>query len=97
MPKKKNNQEIILYGLLVLAVFGLIFTAYNTFFKTTSYAKTVSPSSDQCGDLNDLSNVQHLSHHPNIYADCIKKVDSQKFYEAVGMTKEQYMKQNNIQ
>jgi len=97
MPKKKNNQEIILCGLIALAVLGLIFTIYNTFFRTAGSYNTASISSDQCGDLNNLSNVQHLSHHPDIYADCIKKVDAQKFYEAVGVTKEQYMKQNNIQ
>ena len=41
---------------------------------------------DECGDITDESNVQHLGHHPSQYADCLKKVDPAFLKKATGLT-----------
>jgi hypothetical protein len=38
----------------------------------------------ECGDINDPSNLQHLSHHPDRFQECYKYVDPVKFKQAVG-------------
>lgn len=57
--------------------------------------QTAIPS--ECGDITDNSNVQHLSHHPDRFGECIKLVDPAKFREATGTDKSAYMSQNGIQ
>lgn len=49
-----------------------------------------------CGDLTDPGNVQHLSHHPSQYADCIKQVSPEVFKQATGTDKNTFMQQNGI-
>ncbi len=49
-----------------------------------------------CGDLTDPANVQHLSHHPDQYADCIKQVSPDIFKQATGTDKNVFMQQNGI-
>lgn len=49
-----------------------------------------------CGDLNEVGNVQHLSHHPSQYADCLKQVSPAVFKQATGTDKEAFMQQNGI-
>ena len=51
----------------------------------------------ECGDMTDPANVQHLSHHPDRFGDCIKNVDPQIFEQSVGQKKEDYIKANGIQ
>ncbi len=41
---------------------------------------------DECGDLKSTSNVQHLSHHPAMYAECLKKVEPAVLKQATGKT-----------
>ena len=43
-------------------------------------------ASSQCGDLNDDANVQHLSHHPDRYANCLKQVEAAVLKKATGKT-----------
>ncbi len=94
MKKKKNDWS--LYTLLAVVILILGWTLY-TFFKPskTSYPMP-NVQSDACGDLNDLSNIQHLSHHPGQYAGCIKKVSPDKFKQATGFDKNAFMQQNGI-
>ena len=62
-----------------------------------AYQAQAKQAGSECGDMKDLGNVQHLSHHPDRFADCIKQVDPQVFEQAVGQTKEEYMGANGIQ
>lgn len=41
---------------------------------------------DDCGDLRDVANVQHLSHHPGQYAECLKRVEPSFLKAAAGKT-----------
>ncbi len=95
MRKKTNTQEIFLYILIVIVSLVLIWTLSNSFSKQATASPT-SFSSSECGNLNDMSNIQHLSHHPDIFSECIKQVEPEKFLQAVGIPKDQYLKQNNI-
>lgn len=38
----------------------------------------------ECGDLADAKNVQHLSHHPDKYSQCLRQVDPQVLKSATG-------------
>ncbi|PIN98793.1 MAG: hypothetical protein COT90_02730 [Candidatus Diapherotrites archaeon CG10_big_fil_rev_8_21_14_0_10_31_34] len=48
----------------------------------------------KCGDLEDKENIQHLSHHPGMYMECLEQVDSEKLMEATGKTLEEILGQN---
>ena len=61
------------------------------------YQNLNAQTGSECGDMTDLSNVQHLSHHPDRFADCIKQVDPEIFEKAVSQSKESYMAANGIQ
>ncbi len=43
-----------------------------------------NPLPSDCGDLEDPSNIQHLSHHPSRYQECLRQIDPVKFKEATG-------------
>ncbi len=45
----------------------------------------------ECGDLRDAANVQHLSHHPGQYADCLRQVDPAFLQQATGQTLQQIL------
>src|SRR3989338_8355275 len=102
MGGKMNMNNKILYGLIMVVVVVLswsITTSINASAnpaKYQYYQNLQQQSETGCGDLNDNGNVQHLSHHPNQYTECIKQVDRQKFKEAVGTDKDVFMKNNNI-
>ena len=96
------DNKIILYGLVIVVVAVMAWSittivngAPNT-AKYQYYQNLQQQSQSGCGDLTDNGNVQHLSHHPDQYKDCIKQVDPQKFKEAVGTEKDTFMKTNNI-
>ncbi|MBS3051931.1 MAG: hypothetical protein J4428_00980 [Candidatus Aenigmarchaeota archaeon] len=95
MKKKKDDKS--LYMLLGIVILILGWTLY-TFFKPakTNYSMPNVQNIDVCGDLNDLSNIQHLSHHPSQYGDCIKNVSPDKFKQATGFDKNTFMQQNGI-
>lgn len=86
--KKQNNEKIFLYGLIALAATVLLWSIINM--------PAASQSCTGCGDLSDISNIQHLSHHPQQYAECINLVSDEKFKEAVGTGKSEFMQQNGI-
>ncbi|MBI5225284.1 hypothetical protein HY989_05430 [Candidatus Micrarchaeota archaeon] len=50
------------------------------------YQQKAQAQGTECGDLKDAGNVQHLSHHPSKYADCLKKVDLAFLKQATGKT-----------
>jgi hypothetical protein len=50
------------------------------------YEAKALESGSECGDLTDEKNVQHLSHHPSRYADCLKQVDPALLQKASGKT-----------
>jgi hypothetical protein len=100
------DEKMETYAVLVLALVVLGWVAYGA-LGPKPIAPAVQPStlaayqgidaSSECGDLNDIANIQHLSHHPDRFADCIKQVDDAKFKEAVGIEKSEWFKQYNIQ
>lgn len=45
----------------------------------------------ECGDINSLQNIQHLSHHPDRFKDCYRYIDPQKFREATGQDINSYL------
>lgn len=55
------------------------------------YQQKAAALGDECGDLKDDANVQHLSHHPDRYADCLKKVEPAVLQKATGKTLSQIL------
>ncbi len=100
MAKSKINKEnIMLYGIIVAAVAILawaVLSIFGTGVGSANYNYYQQQNAGGCGDLNDVANVQHLSHHPSQYADCIKQVSSEMFKQAVGTDKDVFMQQNGI-
>ena len=95
------NNKIIVLGLVIIAIVVLGWSAYTTISSNNTakyeyYETLIQGSGTECGDLNDNSNVQHLSHHPQQYTECIKKVDPAKFKEAVGQEKQDFLKSVGI-
>lgn len=87
--KKTTNTIYLVAGIgIALLAFGVLF-----FLQNQDSAKAVP---DECGDLTDPGNVQHLSHHPQQYSDCIKRVDPRIFLQATGTALNDFMKANNI-
>lgn len=100
VAKKKINKEgILLYGIVALAAAILIWAVLSIFSTgagSANYNYYQQKNAGGCGDLNDVANVQHLSHHPSQYADCIKQVSPEMFKQAVGTDKDAFMQQNGI-
>lgn len=96
---KINKENILLYGIVAVAVVILAWAALSIFgtgVGSANYNYYQQKNAGGCGDLNDASNVQHLSHHPSQYADCIKQVSPEIFRQAVGTDKDAFMQQNGI-
>jgi len=104
MPKEKaskkiSRENILLYGIVAVAVAILAWTVFSILgagVGSANYNYYQQQNAGGCGDLNDVTNVQHLSHHPSQYADCIKQVSPEVFKQAVGTDKETFMRQNGI-
>lgn len=100
MAKNKIKKEsILLYGIVAVAVAILawaVLSIFSTGIDSANYNYYQQKNAGGCGDLNDASNVQHLSHHPFLYADCIKQVSPEVFKQAVGTDKDTFMQQNGI-
>jgi hypothetical protein len=97
--------EWILYGVLFVSV-ALLTWSIVSFFQplpvqvqkdssgnllNTSSNFQVYSSESGCGNLTDPSNIQHLSHHPSMYADCLKQVNATLLQEATGRTLQQIL------
>ncbi len=94
---KINKENILLYGIVAAAVAILVWAVASVFGTgSANYDYYQQQNAGGCGDLNDLGNVQHLSHHPSQYADCIKQVSAEVFKQAVGTDKSAFMQQNGI-
>ncbi len=88
-------DEKILYGAVLVAAGALLALAMLSFLAPPAAAQNQgagqaggavlsgSPPAE-CGDINDPSNLQHLSHHPDRFQECYKYVDPVKFRQAVG-------------
>lgn len=97
--RKISKENILLYGIVAAAVAILAWAVLNIFgtgVGSANYNYYQQQTAGGCGDLNDLRNVQHLSHHPSQYADCIKQVSPEMFKQAVGTDKDAFMRQNGI-
>ena len=102
--KTENKNPMVFYAAIIAALVVLGWVFLSSFQKSgpapvnsaNNYAPGLATGNDNCGNLTDLANVQHLSHHPGTFADCIKKVDPVVFKQAVGMDKDAYMSKNGI-
>ncbi|VVB61408.1 Uncharacterised protein [uncultured archaeon] len=108
----ENKGNILSYAIVAVAIAVVVWAALSTFGlntgKTASYNSNQASSqgmdamhssgmnAGECGDLNEVGNVQHLSHHPSQYADCLKQVSPTVFKQATGTDKEAFMQQNGI-
>ena len=96
---KISRENTLLYGIVAAALAILawaVFSIIDTGVGGANYNYYQQQNAGGCGDLNDVSNVQHLSHHPSQYADCIKQVSPEMFKQAVGTDKDDFMQQNGI-
>ncbi len=77
-----RKENILLCGIAAAAAAILVWAVFS-FFSTgagsANYNYYQQKNAGGCGDLTDAGNVQHLSHHPSQYADCIKQVSPQIF------------------
>lgn len=79
MERKKSNEKIILYVLFALAVAILLWIGYNlyeTMFFGENYQKALQSQDalDKCktpSGYTDESWRQHMSHHPDMYKECL--------------------------
>ena len=55
------------------------------------FAQRAAAAGSECGDLNDQQNLQHLSHHPDRYADCLRAADQAKLRAAAGRTAQEIL------
>lgn len=92
-----KKEDAALFVILAAAALLLAFALYSAIFGGGN-TKDPQPSGlpAECGDITNPTNVQHLSHHPQLYGACIKLVDPAIFKQAVGTDKATYMNQNGI-
>ncbi len=98
------EEKTITYIALIGAFAVLGWVMYGAFSSPAApstglavYQQPQATIPSECGDITDNANVQHLSHHPDRFGECIKLVEPAKFKEAVGTDKSAYMSQNGIQ
>ncbi|MFZ3077379.1 MAG: hypothetical protein WA139_02900 [Candidatus Aenigmatarchaeota archaeon] len=97
--KKISKENMLLYVIAAAAVAILawaVLSILGTGVGSANYNYYQQANAGGCGDLNDVANVQHLSHHPSQYADCIRQVSPEMFKQAVGTDKSAFMQQNGI-
>ncbi len=95
--EKLVSYGVLLIGLMVLAygLFGIVngvgsdngyhpARLQNTPENYQYYQQQAAGAGSECGDLNDVANLQHLSHHPDRFQECYKVVDPVAFKQAVG-------------
>lgn len=58
----------------------------QTQVKSVANSLLVNGIDPACGNLTDTANIQHLSHHPSQYKECLEKIDSQLLKDATGKT-----------
>ncbi|MBS3067235.1 hypothetical protein J4450_00915 [Candidatus Micrarchaeota archaeon] len=91
-----KNDDLVYVGLFIGVVL-LVWTINSTIQTSITnkklekseanfqlYQQQALSAGSECGDTNDLKNIQHLSHHPDRYKECYKYIDPQKFKDAVG-------------
>jgi len=93
MKEKTITNIALVFAFAVLG--GVLYSAFSApAYQPQPIVQAIPP---ECGDITANSNVQHLSHHPATYGECIKLVSPEKFREATGTDKSTYMRQNGIQ
>lgn len=107
-----NKGNLLSYAVVAVAIAIVVWAALSAFGQNTGKAVSYNSNqasnqgmddthisgtnTDGCGDLNEVGNIQHLSHHPSQYADCLKQVSPEVFRQAVGMEKSAFLQQNGI-
>src|SRR3989344_4871378 len=89
---------VIAVGLAAMTFFSEPKIAYDVQGKVIQNASNQQIFTQQaaavgsdCGSLTDTANVQHLSHHPGQYEQCLRQVDPNFLKQATGQTLEQIL------
>ncbi len=91
-----SKMNMLAYAAIGIGIATLVFVFMFVFQGSSSAQDVQSYAADECGDLGDAANIQHLSHHPQQYKDCLKQVNPQKFYDATGQNLNDFMRRNGI-
>ncbi|MBI5225713.1 hypothetical protein HY994_00555 [Candidatus Micrarchaeota archaeon] len=96
---KNLEYAFVFVVVLVLAFAFFIYSPTPTGVQKDAYGNVIQSGQNQqlfqqqaatagsdCGDLNDISNIQHLSHHPDRYGSCYGKIDPALLKQATGKT-----------
>lgn len=98
------EMKYIEYGIVFLAVVALSWAfllqptgpqrdASGTVVQSSQnyqyFQQQAAASGSDCGDLKNEANVQHLSHHPDKYASCLRQVEPALLQKATGKTLQQ--------
>ena len=71
-----ERDKIIVAAAVVIAVIAVAFAAYQVFYFGSSYKNAIaSEMSDKCATpsgYTDQAWREHMSHHPDRYAECLR-------------------------
>ena len=86
---------VLVVGLAAMTFFSEPKIAYDVQGKVIQsaanqqvFAQQAAVAGSDCGSLTDTANVQHLSHHPGQYEQCLRQVDPGFLKQATGQTLE---------
>lgn len=94
-------DENVLFGALLVLAGALLAFSFLSLIAPPAAAQAQAvgkaslaqgPAPAECGDINDLSNIQHLSHHPDRFQECYRYVDPAKFKAATGEDISSYLR-----
>lgn len=95
-----DKGNLMIYFAIAVGILLLMFTIYSSVQASAGAPENIAAQPNlppvECGDIKDISNVQHLSHHPDKFGGCIELVDAAIFENAVGQKKEDYIKSNGL-
>ncbi|MBI2970941.1 MAG: hypothetical protein HYY37_00815 [Candidatus Aenigmarchaeota archaeon] len=92
------KEDMLMYAAVAVGIAVLVFVALfiSQQGSREQYKSLPNYGTNDCGDMQDHANIQHLSHHPGQYADCLRQVDPQLFYDATGEQLSDFLAKNGI-
>ena len=70
-----EQNKIVIIIAVIVAVAAVAFAIYETFYSSNSYNRAISSElSDKCATppgYTDQAWSEHMSHHPDRYAECL--------------------------
>lgn len=96
---EKQHMTYTILGIGIILLVWVAFSAFqdpgqleNNAANFQYYQQQAAAAGSECGDINDIKNIQHLSHHPDRYQQCYKLIDPQKFKEATGQDISEFLR-----